>query len=52
VDLEQAIKQIEEQEKEITRLKTELRVTKDKLFDKNRRINRMIDDTYDEVRLD
>ena len=52
MNLEEAEQKIEEQEKEILRLKIELRKAKDKLYDKNREVNKMIQQNYDEVRLD
>jgi len=52
VNLETAQYRIEELEIEVSKLKKDLREAKDKLYLKNRKINNMIQDNYDEVRLD
>jgi len=44
--------QLEEANKEILRLKIELRKAKDKLYDKSRDINRMRDDDFNTVNFD
>jgi len=52
VNLDQAKERIGELETEVSRLKRELRDAKDKIYSKSRKINQMIQDNYDEVRLD
>ena len=44
--------QLEEAKQEILRLKIELRKAKNKLYDKNRTINRMRDDEFNTVHFD
>ena len=52
MDPYQAEQRIEALEKEVLRLKRDLREAKNKLYSKNRKINMMIQENYDEVRLD
>jgi len=51
-NLEAANQRIKDLEDEVSKLKIALRNTKNKLYEKNRKLNRMIEDNYDEVRLD